>query len=92
MTNSIRPTTYFENDQLKMTNLGQVSSQTNQLQCKQTGFSFFFSGRGVGPDIVDLGPLPGPTRPRGGLKKAPAGAPLDLHRFSVRWTNYKAIP
>jgi hypothetical protein len=45
----------------------------------------FFSGRvGVGPETVDFGLLPGPTRPRGGLGKAPAGAPLDLHRFSAR--------
>ncbi len=29
-------------------------------------------------------PLPGPTRPQGGLGKAPAGAPLDLHRLSAR--------
>ncbi len=28
-----------------------------------------------------MGPLPGPTRPRGAW--APAGAPLDVHRFSV---------
>ncbi len=40
----------------------------------------FFWG---GPAIDDLGPLPGPTRPRG-LGKAPAGASLDLHRSSAR--------
>ena len=34
---------------------------------------------GVGPKIIDFGPRPGPTRPRCGLGKAPAGAPLDLH-------------
>jgi hypothetical protein len=39
---------------------------------------------GVGPELVDFGPLPGPTRPRGGLGRAPAGAPLGLHRFSAR--------
>ena len=33
-------------------------------------FRFFFLG-GVGPEIVDFGPLPGPTRPRGGLGTAP---------------------
>ncbi len=48
--------------------------------------------REIGPEIVDFGPLPGPTRPRGGLGKAPAGAPLDLHRFFARLMNYKAIP
>jgi hypothetical protein len=36
------------------------------------------------PTILKHIPLPGPTRPRGGLGKAPAGAPLDLHRFSAR--------
>ncbi len=44
-------------------------------------FRFLFGG--VGPEIGDFGPLPGPTRPRRGLGKAPAGAPLDLHRFSA---------
>jgi hypothetical protein len=44
----------------------------------------FFEGGGVGPEIVDFGPHPGPTRSRGGLGKDPAGAPLDLHRFSAR--------
>ncbi len=34
---------------------------------------------GVGPDIVDVGFLPGPTWHRWGLGKVPAGAPLDLH-------------
>ncbi len=38
-------------------------------------------GRIVGPAF---GPLPGPTRSRGGLGKGLAGAPLDLHRFSTR--------
>jgi hypothetical protein len=37
---------------------------------------FVFCFGGVGPEIVDVGPLPGPTRPPvGGLGKAPAGAP-----------------
>ncbi len=36
----------------------------------------------VGPGVVDLVPLPGPTRPRNGLGKAPAVASLDLHRCS----------
>ena len=31
-----------------------------------------------------FGSFPGPTRPRGGLGKASAGPPLDLHRFSAR--------
>ncbi len=43
----------------------------------------FSRGWGVGPEIVDFGPLPGPTQPRGALGKAPFGAPLDLHRFSA---------
>ncbi len=37
----------------------------------------FFRG-GVGPEIADFGPLPGPARPRRGSGKAPAGVPLDL--------------
>ncbi len=41
-------------------------------------------GGGGGPEIVDLWPLPGPTPPRVGLGKAPAGALLDLHEFSDR--------
>ncbi len=50
-----------------------------------TGVFRFVSGRrGVGPENLDFGPLPGPTRPRRGLGKAPAGALLDLHRFSAR--------
>ncbi len=52
----------------------------------------FLLGGGEGHEIVDFGPLPGPTRPRGGLEKAPAGAPLDSHRFSAQLTNYIAIP
>ncbi len=51
----------------------------------------FFSG-GVGPEIADFGSLSGPTRPLGGLAKAPAGVPLDVHRFPARFTNPKAIP
>ena len=46
-------------------------------------FRFFFFG-GVGPEIVDFGSFPGPTRPPGGLGKAPTGASLDLHRFLAR--------
>ncbi len=42
----------------------------------------------VGPEIVGSGPLSA----RGGLGKAPAGASLDLHRFSAREANSKAIP
>ncbi len=45
---------------------------------------FFGEGGGIGPEIVDFGPLPGPTRSQGGLGNAPAGAPLKLHRFSAR--------
>jgi hypothetical protein len=48
-------------------------------------------GGGLGPEIVDFGPLPGPTRLQG-LGKAPAGASLDLHRFSARQTSAKASP
>ena len=33
---------------------------------------------GVGPEIVDFCPLPGPTRPRGGFGKAPAGRPRSI--------------
>ncbi len=46
--------------------------------------SFFWLGGLIRTEIADFGPLPGPTRPRGGLGKAPAGALLDLHRFSAR--------
>ncbi len=42
---------------------------------------FRFSRRG-GVECIDFGPFPGPTRSRGGVGKAPAGAPLDLHRFA----------
>ncbi len=45
---------------------------------------FVGGGEGLGPEIVDFGPLPGSTRPRGALGKAPAEAQLDLHRFSAR--------
>ncbi len=30
---------------------------------------------GLGPEIFDFGPLPGPTRPRGGLGKSPGRGP-----------------
>ncbi len=43
------------------------------------GFVDFCRGSsGVGPVIIDVGQLPDPTRPRGVLGKAPAGAPLDV--------------
>ncbi len=45
---------------------------------------FRFLSWGGGLDIVDFWPLPGPSRPRWGLGKAQAGAPLDLHRFIAR--------
>ncbi len=47
------------------------------------GFLSFSGGRGmcVGPEIVNLGPLPGPTRPRCGLGKAPAGPRLICTDF-----------
>ncbi len=32
-------------------------------------------GRGLGPEIVDFGPLPGPTRPRGRPGKGPGRGP-----------------
>ncbi len=54
-------------------------------------FFFFFSGGGVGPEIADFGPVPGSTRPRGALGKAPAEAQLDLHQFLARETDSKAI-
>ena len=42
--------------------------------------SFLCLGRGgVGPDMVDFGPLPSPTRPRGGLGKGPG---RGLARFA----------
>ncbi len=47
--------------------------QSNEL------FVFLFGG--VGQEIIDLEPIPGPARPRGGLGKAPAGAPHDLYSF-----------
>ncbi len=50
----------------------------NECQCSENGFKVFSGG--------------GPTRPRGSLGKAPAGAPLDLNRFSPRSTHSKAIP
>jgi hypothetical protein len=54
------------------------------LQCSQTCFEVCLEGGEGGPDIVDFDPLAGPTRPRGGLGKGPAWAPLELHRFSAR--------
>ncbi len=50
----------------------------------------FLSGM-VGMEIVDFGPLTGPTPPRGGLGKEWPGAPLDLHRFSARQSNSRNI-
>ncbi len=47
-------------------------------------FSFFVGGGGVGPEIVDLGPLPGPIPPRNGLGNVQAEAQLDLDRVSAR--------
>ena len=50
--------------------------QSNALSPMQSqaflGFCF-----GVGPEIADFGPLPGPARLRGSLRKVPAAAPLD---------------
>ncbi len=51
------------------------------LQCSHNGFSFF-SGLGGRKDRKSL--IFGRFPARGGLGKAPAGAPLDLHRFSGR--------
>jgi hypothetical protein len=42
-----------------------------RLQCSQKGLLFFVFC-GVGPEIVNFGPLPSPTRLRGGLGKTPA--------------------
>ncbi len=47
-------------------------------------FKFLFLVGGIGSEIVDFGPLPGPTQPRECLGRAPAGTPLDLHRYSTR--------
>ncbi len=61
--------------------MGLVSNTVNTI------FRFFLGGwvgGGIRLEIVDFGPLPGPTRPRRGLGKALAGAPFDLHRFSAR--------
>ncbi len=54
---------------------------SNAIKMVQVWFFKLF--RFLGPDIIDFGPIPG---------KAPAGAPLDLHRFSGRQTNYTAVP
>ncbi len=56
---------------------GEGMKVLNNINTVKIFFRFCFVG--VGPEIVDLGPLPGPTRPRGGLGKAPAGPPFDLH-------------
>ncbi len=45
---------------------------------------FFRGGGGLGPEIIDVGSLPGPAQHQGGLGKAPAGAPHDLQRLSAR--------
>ena len=59
------------------------------MQSKE--FLGYIGGRG--PEIVDLGPLPGPTRPRGGPGKGPGRAPA---RFAPILSPvdqfYKAIP
>ncbi len=60
------------------------------LHCRHKGF-LVFRGR-VGPQIVNFRPRPGPTRPWGGLGKASASAPVDLHRLSARQTNSTDIP
>jgi hypothetical protein len=47
-------------------------------------FLCFFS-EGLGPELVDVEPLLGPTRPRGGLGKAPAGPPSHHKFHRKRW-------
>ncbi len=58
---------------------------------KSKGLFVFSGGAGVGPEIADFGAASRPNpAPGGGLGKAPAGAPLDLHRASARWINFEA--
>ncbi len=47
------------------------------------GVFVFSGGEGVGPGIVDFGPLPGPTRPRGSLGKVTAGPPVICTDFQL---------
>ncbi len=62
----------------------KLEKNTFPIQSIIYGWEAVSGGGGVGPDIVDFGPRPGPIRPRGGLGKAAVGAPLDAHRVSAR--------
>jgi hypothetical protein len=55
----------------------------DRKSCNAFNRVFNFSSGGVGPQIVDFGRFPAQPGPWGGLGKAPAGAPLDLHRISA---------
>ncbi len=63
-------------------NIGNTSKPLiTPMQSKEL-LSFLFFLCWGGPDIVDIGPLPGPTRPRVGLGKGPGRGPARFAPIS----------